>query len=96
MNQTPETTPLLHGGFFRPSMFECVWLFEVVRAAGKIRKILSMIRGRIARLNIDVKCDKTAGARDGNFAMVRTARLIQPAARKLSIATTDPPSCTRS
>ena len=81
MIQTPETTPLLHGGLFRPSMFECVWLFEVVRPAGEIRRFPSMIRGRIERLKIDVKCDKTAGARDGNFATARMASLFQLAVR---------------
>src|ERR1700676_1293373 len=88
MIQTPETTPLLHGGLFRPSMFECAWLFEVVRPAGKIRKFPSMIWGRIARLNIDVKGDKTAGMKIlrscksiSRMAMVRTASLFQLAVR---------------
>jgi hypothetical protein len=69
MIQTPETTPLLHGGLFRPSMFECGWLFEVVRPAGKIRKFPSMIRERIARLNIDVKGRQDS--RDGNPAFLQ-------------------------
>jgi hypothetical protein len=88
MNQTQEITLLLRGGLFRPSMFECAWLYEVVRPAGKIRKFSSMIRRKIVRLNIDVEDDKTAGMKIlrscksiSRMATVRAASLFQPAVR---------------